>query len=263
MKKEIGRFSYPARKKSFERLGIRPGKGLLLYGPPGTGKTLIAKAVANESGANFISVSGPELASKWLGETERAIRQIFKRAKQMAPCIIFFDELDSMAPRRGKDGSGTWERAVAQLLTAMDGVETLENVMVMGATNRPDMIDPALLRPGRFDRLVYIGKPNLETRLKILEIHSAKMPLMNVDLMDIAVATEGYVGADLAALCREAGLAAYRADSDAVYVGRKSFDAALKTVKPSVDEETFKSFEKMGGEIRKRKDGWDGVPFYG
>ncbi|MGI5965069.1 MAG: CDC48 family AAA ATPase [Candidatus Methanomethylophilaceae archaeon] len=264
IKKEIREIFVPKEeKKAFERLGIEPGKGLLLYGPPGTGKTLIAKAVANESGANFISVSGPELASKWLGETERAIRQIFKRAKQMAPCIIFFDELDSMAPRRGRDGNGTWERAVAQLLTAMDGVETMENVMVMGATNRPDMIDPALLRPGRFDRLVYIGKPDLETRLKILEIHSAKMPLMNVDLMDVAVETDGYVGADLAAVCREAGLAAYRADSDAVCVDKKCFDAALKVVKPSVDSETFRSFEKMGGEIRKRKDGWDGVPFYG
>ena len=166
--------------------------------------------MANESGANFISVSGPEIASKWLGESEKAIRQIFKRAKQMAPCIIFFDEIDSIAPQRGTGGSHSWERVVNQLLLAMDGIEELPNVTVMGATNRPDMIDPALLRPGRFDKMIMIGLPGLEDRLRILEIHTREMPLMNIDLLDLAEKTDGYVGADLAGLCREAGLTAYR-----------------------------------------------------
>lgn len=264
IKKEIREIFMPSEDaKAFERLGISPGKGLLLYGPPGTGKTLIAKAVANESGANFISVSGPEIASKWLGETERAIRHIFKRAKQMAPCIIFFDELDSIAPRRGTDGNGSWERAVAQLLTAMDGIEAMGNVTVMAATNRPDMIDPALLRPGRFDRMVLVGKPDLKSRLRILEIHTEKMPLMNIDLIDVASETDGYVGADLAALCREAGLAAYREDPAAEFVDRRHFSAALRTVGPSVGPDTFKNYESIGNEIKKRRDGWDGVPFYG
>ncbi|MDD2410229.1 MAG: CDC48 family AAA ATPase [Candidatus Methanomethylophilaceae archaeon] len=264
IKKEIREIFMPSEDaKAFERLGISPGKGLLLYGPPGTGKTLIAKAVANESGANFISVSGPEMASKWLGETERAIRHIFKRAKQMAPCIIFFDELDSIAPRRGTDGNGSWERAVAQLLTAMDGIEAMGNVTVMAATNRPDMIDPALLRPGRFDRMVLVGKPDLKSRLRILEIHTEKMPLMNIDLIDVASETDGYVGADLAALCREAGLAAYREDPAAEFVDRRHFSAALRTVGPSVGPDTFKNYESIGNEIKKRRDGWDGVPFYG
>ncbi|TQS85503.1 MAG: AAA family ATPase, partial [Candidatus Methanoprimaticola hominis] len=185
---------------AYDRLGIEPGKGILLYGPPGTGKTLIAKALANESGTNFISVNGPEMASKWMGESERAIRQIFKRAKQMAPCIIFFDELDSIAPVRGMGDGSAWERVVAQMLTSMDGVEGLRNVTVMGATNRPDMVDPALLRPGRFDRLILVGKPDADSRLGILKVHTRRMPLGDVDLAAIAAMTDGYVGADLAAV---------------------------------------------------------------
>lgn len=264
IKNEIREVFIPSEGlKAFERLGISPGKGLLLYGPPGTGKTLIAKAVANESGANFISVSGPEMASKWLGETERAIRHIFKRAKQMSPCIIFFDEIDSIAPRRGNGGDGVWERAVAQLLTAMDGVETLGNVTIIAATNRPDMIDPALLRPGRFDRLVLVGKPDLKSRLRILEVHTKKMPLVDIDLIDIAAITDGYVGADLAALCRESGMAAYRENPNAEFVGRRHFDTAMKIVKPSVEPGTFENFENIGKEMKKRRDGWDGIPFYG
>jgi transitional endoplasmic reticulum ATPase len=249
--------------KAFERLGIPPAKGVLLYGPPGTGKTLIAKAVANESGANFICVSGPEIASKWLGETEQAVRQIFKRAKQMAPCIIFFDEIDSIAPVRGHSDSSTWERVVNQLLTSMDGVESLKNVMIMGATNRPDMVDPALLRPGRFDRMILIGKPDLETRLRILEIHTRSMPLMNIDLIDVAEATDGFVGADLAALCREAGMAAFREKPNIQFVEWRHFKKALGICKPSVDQKTFDSYEQAGAEMRKRHGIWDDVPFYG
>ena len=248
---------------AYDRLGIEPGKGILLYGPPGTGKTLIAKALANESGTNFISVNGPEMASKWMGESERAIRQIFKRAKQMAPCIIFFDELDSIAPVRGMGDGTAWERVVAQMLTSMDGVEGLRNVTVMGATNRPDMVDPALLRPGRFDRLILVGKPDADSRLGILKVHTRRMPLGDVDLAAIAAMTDGYVGADLAAVCREAGLAAYREDPDADKVLMRHFESALKAVGPSVTQDMMESYENLGKSMRKRRAGWDNVPFYG
>ena len=248
---------------AYDRLGIEPGKGILLYGPPGTGKTLIAKALANESGTNFISVNGPEMASKWMGESERAIRQIFKRAKQMAPCIIFFDELDSIAPVRGMGDGSAWERVVAQMLTSMDGVEGLRNVTVMGATNRPDMVDPALLRPGRFDRLILVGKPDADSRLGILKVHTRRMPLGDVDLAAIAAMTDGYVGADLAAVCREAGLAAYREDPDADRVLMRHFESALKAVGPSVTQDMMDGYENLGKSMRKRRAGWDNVPFYG
>ena len=247
---------------AYDRLGIEPGKGILLYGPPGTGKTLIAKALANESGTNFISGNGPEMASKWMGESERAIRQIFKRAKQMAPCIIFFDELDSIAPVRGMGDGSAWERVVAQMLTSMDGVEGLRNVTVMGATNRPDMVDPALLRPGRFDRLILVGKPDADSRLGILKVHTRRMPLGDVDLEAIAAMTDGYVGADLAAVCREAGLAAYREDPDADRVLMRHFESALKAVGPSVTQDMMDGYENLGKSMRKRRAGWDNVPFY-
>jgi transitional endoplasmic reticulum ATPase len=263
VKREIKEAFIPSEDpKAFERLGIRPAKGVLFYGPPGTGKTLIAKAVANESGANFICVNGPEIANKWLGESEKAIRQIFKRAKQMAPCIIFFDEMDSVAPRRGTSASSSLERVVNQLLTSMDGIESLRNVMIMGATNRPDMIDPALLRPGRFDKLILIGQPDADARLKILEVHTKNMPLRDVDLKEIAKDTEGYVGADLEALCREAGMEAYRENPDIENVLRRHFDAALKAVMPSVDAELMKSYENLGSQIKKRRTSWDDTPFY-
>ncbi len=249
--------------KAYERLGIEPGRGILLYGPPGTGKTLIAKAIANESGTNFISVNGPEVANKWMGESERAIRQIFKRAKQMAPCIIFFDEIDSIAPIRGGGDGSAWERVVAQLLTSMDGVESMKNVTVMAATNRPDMIDPALLRPGRFDRMVLVGKPDEASRLRILEVHTRGMPLDGVDLGWLASVTDGYVGADLAALCREAGLCAYREDRDAERITTAHFVRALERVGPSVDEALFENYRKMGRDIKKRRTSWDTIPFYG
>jgi transitional endoplasmic reticulum ATPase len=262
IKREINEAFIPSEDtKAFERLGIRQAKGVLFYGPPGTGKTMIAKAVANESGANFIAVNGPEIASKWLGESEKAIRRIFKRAKQMAPCIIFFDEMDSIAPRRGS-GSPSWEKVVNQLLTSMDGIEGLKNVMIMGATNRPDMIDPALLRPGRFDKMILIGKPDVDARSRIFEVHTKNMPLKGVDLRNIAKATEGYVGADLESLCREAGMEAYREDPDIANVEQRHFDAALKTVRPSVDADLMKNYEDLGKEMNKRRTSWDNVPFY-
>ena len=180
----------------------------------------------------------------------------------MAPCIIFFDEIDSIAPIRGSDG-GAWERVVAQLLTSMDGVEGLKNVTVMAATNRPDMIDPALLRPGRFDRMVLVGKPDLEARLSILKVHTRRMPLKDVDLGSIASRTDGYVGADLEALCREAGLNAYREDHSAKHVEMRHFEKALEKVMPSVDPMVFDNYEKMSRDIVKRRGSWDNIPFYG
>jgi transitional endoplasmic reticulum ATPase len=263
IRKEIEEVFIPTEEhKAFEKLGISPGKALLLYGPPGTGKTLIAKAVANESGANFIAISGPEIASKWMGESEQAIRKIFKKAKQMAPCIIFFDEIDSIAPIRGGGDSGAWERVVAQLLTLMDGIESMSRVTVMAATNRPDMIDPALLRPGRIDRMILVGKPGPSERKSILKVHTAKMPLKDVDMEALAKATEGYVGADIAALCREAGLSAYRRDNNAQAVTGKDFKLALSIVGPSVDEATFEKYESLSKEMRKLHTGWNDQ-FYG
>ena len=184
---------YPlTERERFENLGIEPPKGVLLYGPPGTGKTLIAKAVASESGANFVPVKGPQLLSKWVGESERAVREIFKKARQVAPSIIFFDELDALAPARGGGTeSHVIESVLNQILTEIDGLEELRGVVVMGATNRPDMVDPALLRPGRFDRLVYIGEPGREDREKILAIHTRYMPIEGSTVEDLVAMTEG------------------------------------------------------------------------
>ncbi len=243
----------------FTRLGIRSPKGFLLYGPPGTGKTLLAKAVANESNANFISVKGPEVLSKWVGESEKAVREIFKKAKQVSPAIIFMDEIDSIAPRRGASmDSGVTERIVNQLLTSMDGIEVLNGVVVIAATNRPDIIDPALLRAGRFDKIMYIPPPDEEGRLKILEVHTKKMPLAKkTDLKEIARKTEGYAGADLENLCREAGMMAYRSNPDATEVSQDDFLKAMTTIRPSIDKNVIKFYSDlavtMGHDIAQRK----------
>ena len=295
----------------FDELGIIPPRGVLLYGPPGTGKTLIAKAVASESGANFIPVRGPQLLSKWVGESERAVREIFRKARQVAPSIIFFDEIDALAPARGTSSdSHVIDNVLNQILTEMDGLEELKDVVIMGATNRPDIVDPALLRAGRFDRLVYIGEPTLEDRRKIIGIHTQYMPLEGsaleeivgltegytedmfgelieklgkdanitastvkaaivpvkdastgiskgarrrrlVDLMheknltfedpvrdtnlaDLARITEGFVGADLEALCREAGMFALR--EGAATVTHQHFSEAQKKVHPTMND---------------------------
>jgi transitional endoplasmic reticulum ATPase len=185
---------YPlTHREKFEDLGIVPPRGVLLYGPPGTGKTLIAKAVASESGANFIPVRGPQLLSKWVGESERAVREVFKKARQVAPSIIFFDEIDALAPARGTSSdSHVSDNVLNQILTEMDGLEELKDVVIMGATNRPDIVDPALLRAGRFDRLVYIGEPTFEDRKKIIRIHTRFMPLEGSTLEEIVSLTEGY-----------------------------------------------------------------------
>jgi len=238
---------------TFVRMGIKPPRGVLLYGPPGTGKTLLAKAVANESEANFIQVKGPELLSMWVGKSEEGVRKIFERARQVAPCIIFFDEMDALAARRGIElGSRVTEQVLNQLLAEMDGLEELQNVIVIGATNRPDMLDPAILRPGRFDRLSLVSPPGKEGRLEIFKIHTKNMPLgKDVDLDKLAEDSEGYVGADIESLCREAAMLALRKDKEAKEVSKKNFDEAMKKVKASVSKEAMERYRKVESEYLK------------
>lgn len=239
--------------ESFKRLGITAPRGVLLYGPPGCGKTLLAKAIANESESNFISIKGPEVMSKWVGESEKAVRQIFKKAKQVAPAIVFLDEIDAIAPRRGSSmgDSGVTERIVNQLLTSIDGLESLEGVVVLAATNRPDIVDPALLRAGRFDRLILIPVPDRDARLEILKVHTGKMPLEGVDLEALADELENYSGADIESLCREAAILALRQNPSAEKVTSKHFEEAKKTVKPSIDEDTMNFYKLLGEELEK------------
>ena len=238
--------------EKFDRLGIDPPSGVLLYGPPGTGKTLMAKAVANETNANFISVRGPQLLSKWVGESEKAIRQTFRKARQVSPTVIFFDELDSLAPSRGGDmGSNVSERVVNQLLTELDGLEDMEDVMVIGATNRPDMIDPALIRSGRFDRMVMIGQPDVEGREQILNIHTGDTPLAaDVSLREIADITDGYVGSDLESIAREAAIEALREDDEAEDVEMRHFRKAIENVRPTITEDILDYYERMEEEFK-------------
>jgi transitional endoplasmic reticulum ATPase len=238
--------------EKFDRMGIEPPKGVLLYGPPGTGKTLMAKAVANETNANFISVRGPQLLSKWVGESEKAIRQTFRKARQVSPTVIFFDELDSLAPSRGNEvGNNVSERVVNQLLTELDGLEEMENVMVIGATNRPDMIDPALLRSGRFDRLVFIGEPEQEGREQILKIHTRDSPLAaDVSLREIAEITDGYVGSDLESIAREAAMVALRESDDAEAVEMRHFRNAMENVRPTITDEIMDYYERIEDQFR-------------
>jgi transitional endoplasmic reticulum ATPase len=233
---------------AFKRVGIEPPHGILLYGPPGTGKTMLARAVATESEANFISIKGPELISKWVGESEKGVRETFRRAKMAAPAIVFFDEIDALVPRRGSGfgDSNVTERVISQLLTELDGLEKLENVVVIGATNRPDLVDPALLRPGRFDRLVLVSAPDEKARLEILKIHTKNMPLTkDVDLKLLAKETEGYSGSDIAALCREAAMLVLRKDIKGKEVRMQHFREAMKEIKPSLAPETIKAYESF------------------
>jgi transitional endoplasmic reticulum ATPase len=243
---------YPEK---FKKFSIKPPKGVLLYGPPGTGKTLIAKAVAHETEANFITVKGSELLSKWLGESEKAVRKIFRKARQVAPCIVFFDEIDAIAQMRGIDeGSRAVERVVNQILTEMDGLEELEGVIVIGATNRPDILDPALLRPGRFDRLVYVKPPDKKSRLAIFRIHTRGMPLSSdVDIEELADLTEGYVGADIEAICREAVMLALREDMESEVVEMRHFLEALKKIKPSVTETMIGFYERFEEKAKQER----------
>jgi SpoVK/Ycf46/Vps4 family AAA+-type ATPase/intein/homing endonuclease len=237
---------------SFKQLGIKPPTGVLLYGPPGTGKTLLAKAIANESGANFISVKGPELLSMWVGESERHVRDVFRRAKQVAPCIIFFDEVDALVPRRGMSAdSHVSERVVSQLLAEISGLEELHGIVVIAATNRPDIVDPALLRPGRLERQILVPTPDETTRLEILKVHTKDMPLTkDVDIKAISKETSGYSGADLESLCRESAFFAMRRNINAKEVTKEDFAQALNSVKSSLTEEMNQFYESV---LKKRK----------
>ncbi|PVE59230.1 AAA family ATPase [Arthrobacter sp. TPD3018] len=239
---------------AFRRLGIRPAKGFLLYGPPGTGKTLLAKAVAREAEANFIATKSSDLLSKWYGESEQQITRLFQRARQVAPCVIFIDELDSLVPARG-GGLGepqVTERVVNTILAEMDGLEELQSVVVIGATNRPNLIDPALLRPGRFDELVYVGVPNQEGRRRILGIQTQKMPLADdVDLDAIARQTDRFTGADLEDVVRRAGLVALRRSLQSTAVTMADFEAALTESRASVTPEMEKDYEKIASQLKQ------------
>jgi len=234
--------------KSFKTLGVKPPRGVLLYGPPGCGKTLLAKAVANESEANFILVKGPELISKWVGDSEKGIREIFKKARQSGPAIIFFDEIDAIASSRGRGGSdnNVTERVVNQLLTEMDGLEDLHDVVVIAATNRPDIMDAALLRPGRFDRIILTSVPDKDARKQIFEIYTSRMPLAkDVNISKLIDKTENYVGSDIESLCREAAMLALREDLKAEEIKMKHFEAALKKVKSSILNEDIKKYNEI------------------
>ena len=270
----------------FKRLGIDAPRGILLYGPPGTGKTLLAKAVAHESKANFISIKGPEVLSKWVGESEKAVRELFKKARQVAPTIVFLDEIDSIAPRRGAySGSHVTESVVNQLLTSIDGLESMEGVVIIGATNRPDIIDPGLLRPGRFDRLLLIPEPNYHSRFEIFRIHTQGMPIevskkdrLNIEkdiqksseileaikrnkkdikslssnkifLYWLAGKTDGYTGADIEALCREAAMLALRKDINATVINKIDFEEAMTTVRASITEEVISYYKGISDSL--------------
>ena len=266
--------------KAFERLGITPPKGILLYGPPGTGKTLLAKAVANESEANFIAIRGPEVLSKWVGETEKRIREIFRKARQAAPTVVFIDEIDAIAPARGSyEGSKYIDTLINQLLTEMDGIQENSGVVVIGATNRPDIIDPALLRPGRFDRLILVPAPDEKARFEIFRVHTKRVPLAeDVNLEELAKRTEGYSGADIEALVREAALIALRRAAAAskeafekqseeflegLKVSKRDFELAMKKIRPSITPymlDYYRNFEESRKQVRggERK----GVDYY-
>lgn len=231
----------------FKRMGIQAPRGILLYGPPGTGKTLLAKAVAHESKANFISIKGPEVLSKWVGESEKAIRELFKKAKQVAPTIIFLDEIDSIAPKRGQySGSHVTESVVNQILTSIDGLESMEGVVVLAATNKPDMLDAALLRPGRFDRLLLTHAPDRKSRVEIFKIHTKGMPLAkNVSLDELSDKTEGFSGADIEGLCREAAMRALREDIKSKEVNKSHFEQAMKNMSPSITKDLINHYKQL------------------
>ena len=260
--------------KAFQRLGITPPKGILLYGPPGTGKTMLAKAVATESEANFIGIRGPEVLSKWVGESEKRIREIFRKARQAAPTVVFIDEIDAIAPRRGTDVNRVTDRLINQLLTEMDGLEENSGVVVIAATNRPDILDPALLRPGRFDRLILVPAPDEKARYEILKVHTRRMPLAeDVNLKELAKRLEGYTGADIAALVREAAMNALRRIVaktsrelieeqseeflEKLKVSRKDFEDAMKKIRPSVTKymiDYYKQFEESRKALKEKKE---------
>ncbi|XP_022615588.1 spermatogenesis-associated protein 5 [Seriola dumerili] len=231
--------------EAFTRMGIQPPKGVLLYGPPGCSKTMIAKALANESGLNFLAIKGPELLSKYVGESERAVREVFRKARAVAPSIVFFDEIDALASERGSSSGsgGVGDRVLAQLLTEMDGIEQLRDVTVLAATNRPDMIDKALMRPGRLDRIVYVPLPDAPTRWEIFSLQFRNMPVaQNVSLDDLVTRTNKYSGAEITAVCREAALLALQEDIKAQHIEARHFESALNAVKPRIPDSLIQSY---------------------
>lgn len=243
--------------KLFERAGIRQLNGILLFGPPGCGKTLLAKAIANESECNFISIKGPEIYSKWVGESEKAVREIFRKARQAAPSIIYFDEIDAITSGRGQsEGTHTFASIVNQILVEMDGIENRKGIVTIASTNRPDIVDPAFLRPGRFDRLIYVEAPDKEGRVKILKVHTKDMPLAeDVSLERIAGITEGYSGADIENLCREAGMQAIREKmEDLDKIEFRHFEKALKKIKSTLPTEIIDKYEKMAKKITESRN---------
>jgi transitional endoplasmic reticulum ATPase len=241
------------RPEVFLEMGIRAPKGVLLFGPPGTGKTLLAKAVATESEANFISVRGPEIFNKYVGESEKAIREVFNKARQTAPCVLFFDEIDAIMGARGtRDDTGVSQRIVNQFLAELDGMKSLQNVLVIGATNRADILDPAVLRPGRFD--VYVPLPDTPARVEIFNVHTRDMPLdEDVDLTKLAEMTDGYSGADIEGLCREAAMTAVRDDWNAKPVTMKHFEVALEEIRPSMSPRDIERFAAIAENMMKRQ----------
>jgi transitional endoplasmic reticulum ATPase len=242
--------------ESFSRLGVEPPRGVLLFGPPGCGKTLLARAVATESEANFISIKGPEVLSKWVGESEKAVREVFRRARQAAPSIVFFDEIDAIAPARGSDAgdSHVTERVISQFLTEIDGIQSLKDIVVLAATNRPDLLDPAMLRPGRFDRHILVHAPDAEARLQIFQIYTKNMPLAkDVDLDELVKATEQFAGSDIESCCREAAIAALEENIDAQKVNRKHFMAAISEISPTITPEMEKAYISWSKRARRTR----------
>jgi AAA family ATPase len=232
--------------ESFKRLGITPPNGTLLYGPPGCSKTLIAKALATESGLNFFAVKGPELFSKYVGDTEKAVRDIFKKARMSSPSIIFFDEIDSMASARNNESSGVEDKVLCQLLNEMDGIEGRGKVIIFGATNRPDMLDKALIRPGRFDRLIYIPPPDEISREEIFKICFSKMKMdKDIDYHNLAEKTPFFSGADIAKVAREAGMLAIADNINCEYIDKKFVLQSIETTKPIINKEMIDYFEKF------------------
>ena len=243
--------------KLFDKAGIRPLNGILLFGPPGCGKTLLAKAIANESQSNFIAIKGPEIYSKWVGESERAVREIFRKARQAAPSIIYFDEIDAISSGRGNyEGTHTFASIVNQILVEMDGIENRKGIVIIASTNRPDIVDPAFLRPGRFDRLIFVEAPDLDARLKILKVHSKGMPLgEDISLKRIAQITEGYSGADLENVCREAGMQAIREEMENLEVIKyKHFEFALSKIKSTLPKIIIEKYQNMAKQITESRN---------
>ncbi|UCD01009.1 MAG: CDC48 family AAA ATPase [Promethearchaeota archaeon] len=243
--------------KLFEKAGIRPLNGILLFGPPGCGKTLLAKAIANESQSNFIAIKGPEIYSKWVGESERAVREIFRKARQAAPSIIYFDEIDAISSGRGNyEGTHTFASIVNQILVEMDGIENRKGIVIIASTNRPDIVDPAFLRPGRFDRLIFVEAPDNESRLSILNVHTKDMPLAeDVSLKRIAQITEGYSGADLENVCREAGMQAIREEMEKLEkIENKHFEFALSKIKSTLPKSIIERYENMAKQITESRN---------